>query len=128
MSTDDRLREPPKERLDPSVQRIALADAAAALRAEAHDAVNGHRQVALVKRGPLTVILYAFDAGGALKSHRAKGGVTIQALSGKLELTAVEEVIVLGAGELLALAPNVTHSVRALEASEMLLTVCLDPS
>lgn len=127
MSTDDRLREPPKERLDPAVQRIALSEALAALRGEDHDAVGGHRQVALVKRGPLTVILYAFEEGGALKPHRAKGGVTIQVLSGRLELTAADETVTLGAGELLALAPSVAHSVKALDESEMLLTVCLDP-
>lgn len=125
MSTDDRLREPPKDRLGGSVQRISLSEAAAQLRAEPHAAVAGHRQVALVKRGPLTLILYAFESGGVLKEHRANGDVTIHVLSGRLEIAAASEAISLGAGELLALAPDEPHAVRALEASEMLLTVCL---
>ena len=125
MSPDDRLREPPRERLGAAVQRIALAEAAAKLRAEPHASVGGHRQVALVKHGSLSVVLFAFERGGGLKDHRATGEVTIHVLTGRLEIPLATGPVTLGAGELLALAPGETHAVRALEPSEMLLTVCL---
>jgi quercetin dioxygenase-like cupin family protein len=128
MSTEERLRPPPKERLAAPVQRVNLAEAAAALRAEAHPAVTGHRQVALVRRGPVSQILFAFDRDGLFKEHRTEGEVTIHVLTGQMAVTVGSEAIPLGAGELLALAPGEVHSVYAVRASEMLLTVCQVPA
>jgi quercetin dioxygenase-like cupin family protein len=124
MSTEDRLRTHPKDRLAAPVQRIDLNAAAQRLRAEAHPSVAGHRQVALVRRGPVSLILFLFEADGFLKEHRTDSEVTIQVLAGRLAVTAADELMHVGPGELIALAPGQTHSVRALEASEMLLTVC----
>ena len=65
MTTEDRLRTHPKERLAPPMQRIDLAGAIAKLRAEPHGSVTGHRQLALVRRGPVSLILFAFDPDGS---------------------------------------------------------------
>ena len=124
MSTDDRLRAHPKERLAAPVQRIDLQQSAALLRAEPHPPHAGHRQVALVRRGPFSLILFLFETGGVLKEHRTEGEVTIHVLSGRLEVTAAGDGHQVGAGGVIALAPGEAHAVRALEASEMLLTVC----
>ncbi len=124
MSSEDRLRTHPKDRLAAPVQRIDLAAAAAQLRSEAHPSVAGHRQVALVKQGPFSLILFLFEADGHLKEHRTEGEVTIHVLSGRLAVTTGAESVELGPGGLIALAPGQSHSVRALAASEMLLTVC----
>jgi quercetin dioxygenase-like cupin family protein len=123
MTADDRLRTHPKDRLAAPVQTLDLAGAAAQLRAEPHAAVAGHRQVALVRRGPLAVILFAFEPDGALKEHVTDGDVLIQVLRGRLAVDAAGETITLGAGGIVALAPGERHAVRALEASEMLLTI-----
>lgn len=127
MTADDRLREHPVERLAPPVQRIDLAAAVRQLRAEAHASTAGHRQVALVRRGPVSLILFVFEPGGLLKEHRTEGEVTIQVLAGRLAVTAGAETVDLGAGELVSLAPGQAHAVRAQEAGEMLLTVCRVP-
>ena len=124
MGTDERLRTHPRERLAAPVQRIDLREAAARLRDEPHAPVSGHRQVALVRRGPVSLILFLFEPGGALKEHRAEGDVTIHVLAGSLEVTAADETSRIGPGGIVSLAPGQAHSVRALEASEMLLTVC----
>ncbi|MFA6168003.1 MAG: cupin domain-containing protein [Gemmatimonadaceae bacterium] len=124
MSTDDRLREHPKERLAAPVQRIDLQQAAALLGAEPHAPNAGHRQVALVRRGPFSLILFLFEPGGSLKEHRTEGEVTIHVLSGRLEVTAAGESHEVAGGGVMALAPGEAHAVHALEASEMLLTVC----
>lgn len=128
MPTDERLRTPPKERLAAPVQRVNLAEASAALRAEPHPAVTGHRQVALVKRGPVSQILFAFDADGLFKEHKTEGECTIHVLTGQMAVTVGSEAIPLRAGELLALAPGEVHSVYAVSASDMLLTVCQVPA
>jgi quercetin dioxygenase-like cupin family protein len=107
------------------VQRVHFAEAAARLRAEPHAGVEGHRQVVLVRHGPLSLILFVFEADGILKEHQAAGEVLIEVLAGRVAVTLAHEVVQLGAGELISLAPGQVHSVRAVEASEMLLTVCL---
>lgn len=124
MSAGDRLREHPRERLAAAVRKIDVAGEAARLRAEPHPPVAGHRQVVLVRRGPVSVVLFVFQADGFLPDHRAEGEVLIQLLTGRLQITAAGEVIELGAGEILSLAPGEPHAVRALRESEMLLTVC----
>lgn len=123
MSLTDRLRPHPEDRLASAVQVVSLAATAAQLRAELHAPVAGHRQIAVFRHGPVTMLQFVFEAGGLLKEHQADGVVTIHTLSGRLMVIADEEPHELGPGELVALAPAVPHSVRAIEASEMLLTV-----
>lgn len=128
MPSDDRLREPPKDRLATEVQHFDLAAAAAALRAEPHDSVSGHRQVALVRRGPVSLILFAFEKDGVLKEHQAQGEVIIHVLRGRLTIAVGGSDTTLGAGELLALAPGQRHAVRAIEDSDMLLSIARLPA
>lgn len=127
-NTEDRLREHPKERLAASMQMINLAEAVAALRAEPHAPVAGHRQVALVRRGPVSIILFVFEADGILKEHSTDGEVIVQVLSGRLAVTVGQEAFQLAAGELIAIAPGRPHAVHALGVSEMLLTLCQVPA
>ena len=128
MTSEARLRPHSHGRLAVPVQRFDFAAAAAQLRAEAHASVAGHRQIALVRRGSLSVILFAFEADGFIKEHRTDGAVTIHVLAGQLDVTVDGDVLHLGRGELVALAPKQVHAVRAIEASDMLLTVCRMPA
>lgn len=123
MSPNERLREHPEGRLAAPVQLVTLAAAAARLRAEPHPSVTGHRQITIVRHGPVTLVLFVFDTDGLLKEHRAEGIVTIHVLDGRLQVMADGETHELEAGALLALAPGIPHAVRAATASEMLLTV-----
>jgi quercetin dioxygenase-like cupin family protein len=127
MSNPDRLRDHPKERLALPAQVIDLVAAAARLRAESHGPIAGHRQIAVARQGPVTVILFAFEPDGLLKEHRADGEVLIQVLRGRLQVTADHEDRTIGPGTIVALAPGLPHSVRALEATDMLLTVHRQP-
>ena len=123
MPSAKRLRTHPKDRLAASVALVDLAVAADALRAEPHASVSGHRQIALVRRGDSSVILFVFTAGGVLKEHRTEGHVTIHVLRGRLEVDAGGETHKLRAGALLALAPGEPHTVRAVKPTEMLLSI-----
>jgi quercetin dioxygenase-like cupin family protein len=121
--SSDRLRPHPEDRLAAPVQLIDLPASAAALRREPHGPVAGHRQIAVFRHGPVTLLSFVFEPDGILKEHKAEGVVTILTLSGHLRVVAEEEAYDLTAGRLLALAPNVPHTVMAVAASEMLLTV-----
>lgn len=124
MKDSDRLRQHPEERLASPVEFIDLGARAAQLRAEAHPPVSGHRQIAVFRQGPVTLVVFAIEPGGLLKEHRADGVVTIHALAGRIEVIVSGTTHQLLPGQLLALAPGVPHSVAADIPSEMLLTVC----
>jgi len=122
----DRLRPAPTERFAGQSHVYNLDTALKELRAEAHPARNGHRQKTIFHRVPVTKVLFAFDAGGALANHSAHGLVTIHVLEGRLMVQADEQDHELNAGEILILSPDVPHDVRASQASAMLLTVHME--
>lgn len=123
MPDSTRLRPHPEDRLASPVQLIDLPATSAALRREPHAPVAGHRQIAVFRRGPVTLLTFAFDTDGILKEHQTDGVVTIHALTGHLRVIVDEDAFELTAGRLLALAPSTRHTVLALEPSDMLLTV-----
>ncbi len=123
MPDPNRLRPHPEDRLDPSAQLVDLPATSTSLRNEAHNAVAGHHQMAVFRHGPVTLIAFVFEPGGRLKEHQTDGVVTIHVLAGHLRVVVDDEVHELTAGRLLGLGPNVPHTVTALAASEMLLTV-----
>lgn len=125
MSGDDQIPLPVHSRL---VQRVSLADAAAQLRAEPRGASTVPRKVALLRQGPVSVILFVFEQGAVLKEHKADGEVVIQTVTGRMAVTVAGSEVQLGPGDLVSLAPGEVHSVSAIEASDMLLTLCRVPA
>ena len=79
----------------------------------------------MIHRGPLRLVLFAFEPGGRLPQHRAPGYVVIHCLRGALAVEVPGGRQQLAEGEALTLDPDVPHDVEALIESEMLLTVCL---
>lgn len=122
----ERPRQRPEERFAGPQHRFDLNAVAAQLRQESRTGTTGHRQESLYKDGPTTLALFLFDAGARLAPHRTKGTVIIQAVKGRLTVTAQGIANELPAGSVLVLKPGVEHEVLAHEASEMLLTVQLD--
>ena len=123
MAESARLRPHPQERFDAPAHHLDLAAIAQRLRDEAHPAVSGHRQIAIYKHSQATLVLYAFEQGGEMPEHDAEGVVTIHVLTGRLVVEVEGESHAVAAGQVLALAPCIRHSVRAVEPGEMLLTV-----
>ena len=123
MEPPDRLRPHPSDRWSHDATVIDLGSAVAGLQAEDHHAIAGHRQVALGRQGPVTLLLFVFETGGALKEHHAEGVVTIHALTGHLEVDLGDQRSELRKGQLLILPPRLRHAVRALEPSELLVSI-----
>lgn len=121
-----RLREHPTQRFAAPQHQFDLRAEAAALRQELQAGEGGHRQKSLYKRGSTSVSLFLFGHMTRLPSHRAKGVVYVQVLSGHIRITAEGESHDLPGGGLLVLAPGVEHDLVAHEVSEVLLTVHLD--
>jgi quercetin dioxygenase-like cupin family protein len=122
---EERLRESPKMRFGAAENMFDMKDALRKLRHEDSPERAGHKQITLDQYGPVTVVLFAFDEGGALKDHKADGVVTIHAIEGELIVRTDAQEYKLDADMMVMLAPNVRHSVEAAKKSAMLLTVCL---
>ena len=124
-SSQDRLRPHPADRFAGPEHRIDLAGALAKLRAEPGDGKRKHRQITVFHKGPLRLVLFAFEAGGKLAAHRAPGAIIIQALGGTLLVRTPHEQHELTAGRILTLDPDVVHDVEARDEADMLLTIAL---
>jgi quercetin dioxygenase-like cupin family protein len=122
----ERLRPHPTERFAGDSHIFDLSQALRELRAEAHPAQKGHKQVTIFHRAPITQVLFTFEPGSELADHAANGLVTIHVLEGHLTVQAAGQEQDLHAGMMLVLSPGVRHSVHAGEASAMLLTVHLE--
>jgi quercetin dioxygenase-like cupin family protein len=77
----------------------------------------------LVKTPDFRVVLTALRSGGRLEEHQAAGSVSVQTITGRLRLRVGERQVELGAGQLVALEPGLSHAVEALEDSVFLLTL-----
>lgn len=120
---EHRTRPAPAERLAGPEHHLHLEQALAFLRQEPQVPRDGHRQMTLLHRAAVRLVLFAFDAGGKLPQHSAPGVVTIHLLRGSMRVRTSRESYELRAGDLLALEQDVPHDVEALEDSDMLLGV-----
>ena len=121
----DRLRPPPAERFAGPEHHIDLAGSLEALRREPHDSANKHRQITVFHKGPLRIVLFTFEAGGSLPSHRAPGAIVIHTLRGRIHVKTLNESYQLSTGQMLLLDREVVHDVTAQETSDMLLTIAV---
>lgn len=127
MAPKHRLRPSPSERFAGPEHRIELDSALDALRKEPHEGKDGHRQITVFRKGPLRLVLFAFEAGGTLPAHRAPGLVVIHVLRGTVSVRTPSETHDLTAGRILVLDPEVVHDVKAHEQADMLLTISVVP-
>jgi quercetin dioxygenase-like cupin family protein len=120
-----RERQDPDDRFAGDEHLFDLAASARDLQGEEQEARHGHRQVTLVHDDGITVVLFAFEAGGQLANHSADGLVMIHAIAGTIDVATATASHLLAAGSLLILAAGVQHDVTAREPSQMVLTVHL---
>lgn len=73
------------------------------------------------------VVQFSFPKGKILEKHKTSSHILVMVISGQVHFRTDEEIL-LQAGQLLSLEPNVEHSVEALEDSVMLLILTPSPS
>lgn len=127
-SPDDRLRQRPSDRFAGTEHLLDIPAALRALRAEAWAGASGHRQIALLHQGPVRLVLFAFENGGSIAKHTARGWVTVHALRGSLTVQTPDARHLLAEGTVLSLAPGVPHDVVATAEADMLLGIYPDAS
>jgi len=82
----------------------------------------------IAHHGSVPLVLFDFEPDGRLVDHVADGLVTIQTLVGRVAVRTSEGDHELGAGSLLVLSPGVAHDLHANVASQVLLTVHMQPN
>ena len=81
--------------------------------------------IALIKTDLLEVIRMTMPTGKKLPEHQVPGPITLQCLTGCIELSAHGRAIQLRANDLVYLAGGEPHALLALENSAALLTILL---
>lgn len=84
---------------------------------------TGRSSTTLVKYDDLRVVLIAMKANTRMHEHVAAGRISVHTLQGHIRLHLPDQVVVLPAGQLLALDQCVPHDVEATEDSAFLLTL-----
>ncbi|MBA2664378.1 MAG: hypothetical protein H0U74_18965 [Bradymonadaceae bacterium] len=122
---EGRLRTHPAERFAAAEQVLDIEEIHEQLMSEPHPGLAGHRQIAILKKGPLTQVYFVFDEGGCMPDHSADGLVTIYAIDGEFAVTTAAARHILEPNMVLVLEPGIEHRVDALMPGRMLLTVYL---
>ena len=84
---------------------------------------GGRDSKTLAKNEDCRIVLTVLQSGALLHEHRASGRISVQTLSGHIQMHVEEKTFDLPAGHLLSLDRALPHDVRALEDSAFLLTI-----
>ena len=84
---------------------------------------TGHNARTLVKYDGLRVVLIALQREARLPEHQTEGRVSVQVISGHIQVRASGRTFNLHSGALLTLDPGIRHDVTAIDESAVLLTI-----
>jgi quercetin dioxygenase-like cupin family protein len=84
---------------------------------------GGRNSKTLVKHPDFRVVLTVLKSNARLHEHKAAGRISVQALSGHIQMHVQDKLFDLPAGHMLALERALPHDVEALEDSAFLLTL-----
>lgn len=84
---------------------------------------TGHNARTLVKQDDLRVVLLALQRDARLPEHQTEGRLSVQVISGHVQIRASGRTFNLRTGGLLALDPAIRHDVTAVDESAVLLTI-----
>jgi quercetin dioxygenase-like cupin family protein len=107
---------------DPLIN-IDLEQALAMLRASDAYLSASHAAKTIVKNAGIRVVLVALKPGGRMHEHQASAEITVQGFQGRAMFTVEDRSIPLAPGVLIAVAPDVRHSVLSEDESAFILTI-----
>jgi len=93
------------------------------LRLEEHWLRDGRISKTLVKYSDFRIVLILMQAGTLMQEHQADARISIQILSGRVQIQLSEKTVELSVGDLLVLEKCQPHDVKALEESAFLLSI-----
>ncbi len=93
------------------------------LAAEVEIPANGTLSRVVYKDEHVRLVVFAFDTGQELTDHTAGVPAIVQVVSGRLEISLNSEVAEIGPTSWVHMEAGLTHAVKALEPSVMVLTL-----
>ncbi len=84
-----------------------------------------HNSITIFKADQMRMVLMGFHKDAELKPHSTKGMINVQVLHGAIKFTIDKEMVELKQGQMIAVHENITHSLKAIEESFVLLTVVI---
>lgn len=84
---------------------------------------SDRNSMTIFKSEVMTVVLMGMRENAELKTHTANGNILVQVLAGKIDFKTDAQTTDLNKGQMIALHPNIPHSVLAVKESFFLLTV-----
>lgn len=83
----------------------------------------GRNSKTLVKHPDFRVVLAVLKVGAHLPDHKAAGSISVQTITGHIQMHVGGELFDLPAGRMLTLERDILHDVEALEDSAFLLSI-----
>lgn len=100
------------------------------LKAEAESLFNegawnasGRISKLLLKRDNFRLVLFAMRTNALLEEHKTPAAITVQTISGRIQMKVRSRTVELAPGQIVAVDSNVPHDVLALVDSAFLLTM-----
>jgi len=75
----------------------------------------------LIKKETGNVTLFAFDAGQGLSEHTSPYDALVYCVEGKINIKVGDESFIVSGGELLKLPATISHGLKAVEKTKMML-------
>jgi len=88
----------------------------------AQDLPSEHTK-AIVKTPEMELARLVFVAGGEFPDHKVSGPIVVQCIKGEIEFVAMGVTRILKTNQLVYLAPDEPHSIRAIADAVVLLTI-----
>jgi len=112
--------------LNASLIEIDLNKFIVELKQETTWADSDRNSITVFKSYNTTIVLIGVHANAELKTHIAKGHISIQILEGEIQFTAEQQTVSLEKGQMIYLQENIPHSVLAIKESFFLLTMMIN--
>ena len=77
----------------------------------------------LYKDAAIRLVVFAFDEGQELTDHTSQHAAIVQVLAGSIELDLARKTVVVAPGGWVHMPPQLSHAVRAIEPTVMVLTL-----
>jgi len=84
---------------------------------------SDRNSITIFKSDAMRIVLIGLRQNAELKPHKANGTISVQVLEGKIKFATEYQSTQIEKGQMIALHPNLTHSVEALTESFFLLTL-----
>jgi quercetin dioxygenase-like cupin family protein len=87
---------------------------------------SDRNSMTVFKSNNMTVVLIGLHVNAELKTHTAKGHISVQLLDGEIKFITEQQTVSLEKGQMICLQENIPHSVLAIKESFFLLTMMIN--